>query len=117
MATLLLLLILALISVFAFAIPVFGPKLSDTRYIAISWMPAAALGLEWVFFEALADVLSYGVILLPLVTCLVSAVTAIIGVKQLVQRGNRRGVLAAATLLAASPALLLCGYIVYSFTQ
>ena len=117
MATLLLLLILVLISVFAIAIPVFGPELSDKRFIAISWMPAAALGLEWVFFEVLAGVLSYGVILLPLLTCLVSAVTAIVGVKQVIQSGNRSGVLAAATLVAAAPALLLAGYIVYSFTR
>jgi len=117
MVTLLLIVVLALTLAFAVAIPIALPRLSNSGYIAVCWIPAVALGLEWVFFEPLARLLSYGVILAPLLTCLASILLGIVGVTMLMRgSGGPRAVLVGATILASVPGLALLGYIVYAFS-
>ena len=119
MATLLVLLILILTIAFAVVIPRGLPGVSTGLYVGLSWIPAAALGLEYVFADALLRVLSYGVILVPLFTCLASIFLGILGLVLFARLPGGSGqskTLAGATILAGGPGLLLLGYVVYGAT-
>lgn len=116
MATLLVVLVLILTVGAALAIPMCLPQLSARRYIAISWLPAVALGLEWAFADGLMRALSYAVILLPLATCMLSILLGIVGITLVMRRSvDPRTTLAAATFLASLPGLMLFGYVIYAF--
>ena len=64
----------------------------------------------------LVRALSYAVVLVPFLTCLVSLLLGTVGATLIIRapKGERRGLLGA-TILASLPGLLLFGYVAYAF--
>ncbi len=79
------------------------------------WIPATAIAVEYAVSKEIAAALGYAGILVPFITCGVGFMIALFGARVLREqrkRSERDPMLAWATALAATPALLLIAEIV-----
>lgn len=89
----------------------------ETVFVRLSWLPLAALVAQ-VFLWPFLRRLSYAALLPPLLTCLASLFLGVMGATLIATRRERNEPdrrLRRATLVAASPGLLLLAYMVYGW--
>ena len=89
-------------------------------YKRVAWLPVAALLIEAVLWKPLLTKLSYFAVVPLLLTCVASFFLAAVGATLVATaraRNERSHEVLRATLIAAIPAMLLLGLMVYGFVN
>src|SRR5262245_23345935 len=89
----------------------------EVAFIRLAWLPLGALALQAMLWLPLTRTLSYGAIIPPLLTCIVSLFFGVVGATLLATRsgaGRPPGLLRA-TMLASIPGVLFVAYLAASF--
>ena len=91
----------------------------EVAFVRLAWVPLLALVLQVIMWRPLMQTLSYGAIVPPLLTCIVSLFFGIVGATLLAahRNTNQRPQLVRSTMLASVPGALLVAYIVVSFVR
>jgi|SRR5262245_29470893 len=91
----------------------------EVAFIRLAWVPLVALALQIMLWRPLTQTLSYGSIVPPLLTCIISLFFGIVGATLLAAHpsATRRPQLLRSTVLASVPGVLLVAYILVSFVR
>jgi hypothetical protein len=91
----------------------------EVAFVRLAWVPVAALALQVALWRPMTQTLSYGSIIPPLLTCIVSLFFGIVGATLLAAgpTATRRPQLLGSTMLASVPGALLVAYIIVSFVR
>jgi hypothetical protein len=91
----------------------------EVAFVRLAWVPLLALALQVILWRPLTQALSYGSIVPPLLTCIVSLFFGIVGATLLAahRTTNQRPQLLRSTMLASVPGALLVAYIVVSLVR
>jgi hypothetical protein len=91
-----------------------------TVFIRVSWIPLVALLVQAILWKPLLARLSYFAVLLPILTGVLSLLLAIVGTTLILSKSSppeRARALLIANFAALTPAILLLGFLLFSFVS
>lgn len=110
MTTIALILLISILVLLALMVAASRVLQLDVIVVRTSWIPVAALVAQWIFREPLMSALSYGIVVLPLLTVGLGLFITTVGLTLLLSgrvEPERRRALSGATALAFLPVLLV----------